>query len=638
MKLVFRVMLLPICLSLVAIPLAQVTLADRGMVPIGDVSVYGPGQKAIIAWNGDEEVMILSTDVSASGDSQVLEVLPLPSEPKVEKGDFASFEQVSGLIEEHFSGHWWDGFRKGALTAGEGVEIVFHEKIGAHDITVVKAGDSAELVMWAESFLRDAGIEHEISSPKLESLVGDYIARDIHYFVFDLIEVTSEPKSIEPIVYRFDSDFLYFPLKISTLAEGWTDINLFLLTPQPASLHWLPEGSELAPGLEMGQFYGEHGTQPIQFKLTEEELASISKDIVSLLESDGWLTAMAYHGDLSGLTRDLIIGRISPDAKLVLDCCQGRCTAEQESQAVIGTFGNTIVAYGLAITPTPCYELAAELTMTPTFAYPPTMIINITAQEKPGFCIECLGEVLFRAETANLVPGLYDIVVQYQGKVIGQERVYLPLSSVSQYFQLPAQATLRARAHAGQLEVYLENGSEVEALKPGTVVKASLRGSDMKLHSAYLQFNEASSETWFEVGDMPAILKVAPNRQLKIQDRQLFLETEYRPVLLSVMPNQAAGSLEVEPRSIELKVVDDRAVYEIQGVTHEQFWGFTSKEIRVEGQVDATTGEVVERKLPFFSRPSLAKVVSWLKILSVKDTPLTNIMSLASLLVPQGKS
>ncbi len=451
MKRVFRVLLLPVSLGLVAMPLAQVTLADRGMVPIGDVSVYGPGQKAIIAWNGDEEIMILSTDVSASGDSQVLEILPLPSEPKVEKGDFASFEQVNRLIEEHFPRQWWDGFRKGVLTPGEGVEIIFHEKIGAHDITVVKAGDSAELVMWAESFLRDAGIEHQISSAKLESLVDDYIARDIEYFVFDLIEVTSEPKSIEPIVYRFDSDSLYYPLKISTLAQGWTDINLFLLTPQPVSLYWLPPGSELPRGLEMGKFYGERGTQPIQFKLTKEELAFINKDIAGLLEGDAWLTAMAYHGDLAGLTRDLIIGRISPDAKLLFDCCQGRCAAEQQSHAVIGTFGNTIVAYGLVITPTPCYELAAELIMAPTLAYPPTIIINITPQEKPGFCVECLGEVLFRAKIADLVPGPYLVVVQYQDKVIGQQRVFLPRSSVSRYFQLLSQATLRAHAYAGPL-------------------------------------------------------------------------------------------------------------------------------------------------------------------------------------------
>jgi hypothetical protein len=157
--------------------LPPIALADRGMVPLSDVSVYGPGQKAIIAWDGKEEIMILSTDVRASGDSQVLELLPLPSEPEIEKGDFASFKQIDKLIKEHFPVGLWDRSGKGTLgPPEEGVEIVFHEKIGAHDITVVKAADSAELVRWAEKFLEDAGIGHRISSPKLELLVGDYIA------------------------------------------------------------------------------------------------------------------------------------------------------------------------------------------------------------------------------------------------------------------------------------------------------------------------------------------------------------------------------------------------------------------------------------------------------------------------------
>ena len=88
MKRLFGALLLVICLSLVAVSWAPMVLADRGMVPITDVTVYGPGQKAIIAWDGKEEILILSTDVRASSDSQVLELLPLPSKPQIEKGDF----------------------------------------------------------------------------------------------------------------------------------------------------------------------------------------------------------------------------------------------------------------------------------------------------------------------------------------------------------------------------------------------------------------------------------------------------------------------------------------------------------------------------------------------------------------------
>jgi hypothetical protein len=420
------------------------------MVPINDVSVYGPGQKAIIAWNGAEEILILSTDVRASGDSQVLEILPLPSQPEIEKGNFTSFEKVDDLIKEHFPNRWWDGFRKGMLgPAGEGIEIVFHEKIGAHDITVVKATNVTELTQWAEEFLRGVGIEHQVSSTKLESVIQSYIAQDINFFVFDLIELTKEPRSIEPIVYHFDAEFLYYPLRISTLAEGWTDINLFLLTPQSINLRWLPKGSQIPLGLEMGKYYSGARIQPIQFKVTEEELASIDQSIADSLGGDAWLTALSYHGDLAGLTRDLKICKASPTPELIFDYYPGKCASTHKSQAIIGTFGDTVVAYGVAITPTPCYDLEAELDIPPPIPLPwgclPTITVNITARE--GIihmpCIECIGEMPFRAKVEGLVPGTYRLIVRYEGEIIGQRIVILPLSTISRHFELPPEAIMK---------------------------------------------------------------------------------------------------------------------------------------------------------------------------------------------------
>jgi len=41
----------------------------------------------MIAWNGKEEILLLTTDLKASEPTRVLEVIPLPSEPLVKKGD-----------------------------------------------------------------------------------------------------------------------------------------------------------------------------------------------------------------------------------------------------------------------------------------------------------------------------------------------------------------------------------------------------------------------------------------------------------------------------------------------------------------------------------------------------------------------
>lgn len=606
MKRVFRVLLLAICLSLFTIPLSPVALADRGMVPISDVSVYGPGQKAIIAWDGGEEILILSTDVRASRASQVLEILPLPSEPKIEKGDFASFKQLDKLIKEHFPVALGDRFGKGTLGPPEaGVEIVFHEKIGAHDITVVKAADSNELVQWAEKFLKDAGIEHKISSPKLESVTQSYMAQDINYFVFDLIEVSSEPKSIEPIVYRFDTDFLYYPLKISTLASGWTDINLFLLTPQPLDLYWLSKGSELPQGMEIGKFYGKNGPEFIQFRVNKDELASIDKNIASLLRENAWLTAMSYHGDLASLAQDLKISQISPTAELFFDCYQGRCTSEQESQAIIGVLGNAIVVYGLAITPTPCYELEAKLNTPPlTFSGPPTIIVDIHAHAKQvDACVGCLGEIPFRAKIAGLTPGrTYDVIIQYQGKVIAQKSVALPLLNIGGYFELPSYANLYVRRLEKEFSVYIETAGrfDTKELDSKVAIKADLEGRDMKLHRAYLRFNEIDGEAIIELDGIPTVVKISPSCMLKIEDSYLFLETPY-PLPVLAMPDDLISTLKAEPEYLELKEVDGKAIYEFKGISHQKLLGLLPIEIETEARVDAASGEIIKRQEPWWA-------------------------------------
>jgi len=64
--------------------------ADRGPVTWQEnVSLSQESQKAIILHNGTEEVLILGTELKASAEIDLLEFIPLPSEPEVglAKGD-----------------------------------------------------------------------------------------------------------------------------------------------------------------------------------------------------------------------------------------------------------------------------------------------------------------------------------------------------------------------------------------------------------------------------------------------------------------------------------------------------------------------------------------------------------------------
>jgi len=275
-----------------------VAYADRGMIPVTpDVSVYEPGQKAIIAWDGREEILVLSTDVRASEETLVLEILPLPSRPVVEAASFGSFERVQEMIWEE--GVNWGAFSTTYNARGGSVEVLFHEEIGAHNITVVEAGSAVALVNWANGFLSASGVDQDITLQDFESVVDDYVGRGFRHYVLDVIAFSPAERSVDPILYRFDSSTLYYPLVITSPVGGDGEITLFTLTKEKLTRDYGP----------FQPIYYRYGgpLQPIQFVLSRGDLSKIDLRISELFPEGAWLSVLRYEGSLSYLNRDLMI-------------------------------------------------------------------------------------------------------------------------------------------------------------------------------------------------------------------------------------------------------------------------------------------------------------------------------------------
>ena len=99
-----------VALSILTMP--GIGQADRGSIPWGmednlPTEIFEPAQNAVIAWNGHEEILVLTTDLSATRPTKVLEVLPLPSEPVVTKGDGTLFAKFNNLILRELRSNWY---------------------------------------------------------------------------------------------------------------------------------------------------------------------------------------------------------------------------------------------------------------------------------------------------------------------------------------------------------------------------------------------------------------------------------------------------------------------------------------------------------------------------------------------------
>jgi len=276
--------------------------ADMGMVIWPPhVRLDQSAQNAIVAWDGQEEIIILSVDVKSDAKAIALRILPLPSNPtKIKEGSFDSFEKLVEIMNQKID-VIRDEFQmlgKAAEAPVPGVEITFHEKIGAHDVTVVRVNDVDYFIDWIKNFATEKGLKVKQISEGFKKGIENYLKRDLKYFVFDIIEPEEGEESINPLIYRFESDYLYYPMLISgisEIAESRGTINVFIIAENE-----IPQ----TPFREFGFGWWETGAE---VELTQEELNQVSEDIAGLFSSGAKVRKINYHGNLNIIKKDFMI-------------------------------------------------------------------------------------------------------------------------------------------------------------------------------------------------------------------------------------------------------------------------------------------------------------------------------------------
>ncbi len=203
---------LQVCLLvivLLSMPDVTPLSADRGAIPfLPGVLLREPRQQAVIAWNETEQILVLSTDLSASEETSVLQVMPFPSEPEIAEADVRIFRQLHEIAWSSFDRARPPGLRGGSLTDGPQVqppgEITFHERIGSHELFTIRADRLDGFVEWVHGRLRELGVDQPGIPPILRRSVEDYIREGYRWFVFDVVDLSPEMRTLEAISYRFD--------------------------------------------------------------------------------------------------------------------------------------------------------------------------------------------------------------------------------------------------------------------------------------------------------------------------------------------------------------------------------------------------------------------------------------------------
>lgn len=162
---------------------------------------------------------------------------------------------------------------------------MIQKKIGVHNITVVKASNVDEFKEWVETNFIEI-------SQQYVSGIEDYINRGYYYFVFDVVELEGY-QTVEPIIYTFESDKLYYPIEITSYSQDFSSINLYILC-----YGVIDKETIYKPGLWPMAGFGEY------VEVGRDELKEIS-DEIAIMDS-AYFMYSKYEGNLSK-PKDLVV-------------------------------------------------------------------------------------------------------------------------------------------------------------------------------------------------------------------------------------------------------------------------------------------------------------------------------------------
>jgi hypothetical protein len=205
-----------------------------------------PTQKAIIVYDAGREDLILQVKYEGPAD-EFGWLIPVPNLPTVQQGSMKCFYELSQYTQRHFETEWQHSQSKSmtppaavldSLGSHEPpVKVIEIKTVGAYEIAVLSTKDSSALTKWLET--------NQFYFPTNKTDVIDSYVQKQWYFVAVKINLgksvaglsatTSKLASgeLNPLQIIFASDHCVFPLKISSVNDHPSEIQVYVLSPEP---------------------------------------------------------------------------------------------------------------------------------------------------------------------------------------------------------------------------------------------------------------------------------------------------------------------------------------------------------------------------------------------------------------------
>lgn len=195
-----------------------------------ETTTTAANERVILSWNGDQEVMELSFDISSP--SLVAGVIiPTPTAAVIDAGDARTFDLLENLVvptERYETDVWGLGY----LIPHEEptpVTVLDRVRVGELETTTLAASDSAGLATWL------AANEFEIAD-NLTAPLEAYVELGWTFTVVKLIGEAPLDGRLDPVRLTFSTDRLVYPMRLAKLDEEPRDVRLYVFDTKRTGL------------------------------------------------------------------------------------------------------------------------------------------------------------------------------------------------------------------------------------------------------------------------------------------------------------------------------------------------------------------------------------------------------------------
>lgn len=276
-------------------------------------------------------------------------LIPFPVPPSLRKVPDAIFEHIEAAIDPppvvvYAGGMPYESRAGRAAPAPAGlslqrdeVEVIREEAVGMYSVVVLKAGSAASLKRWMD--------DHGFRYPKgMDQACDDYV-EDGWCFVAVKTRVGSKAgadptpgmRSVDPskpgqasfdghvqgMGFRFESEQLVVPMRLSAFNEGELNNLVYVLSDQPVRVKNLP--AEFVVRQLSGEEIYRNVTQPLPVKVIGGTLEDLDKNQLTNLETmrdpvpKNGLARTLFASDLLAVREGKLSHRVEEEEKALLD-------------------------------------------------------------------------------------------------------------------------------------------------------------------------------------------------------------------------------------------------------------------------------------------------------------------------------